>query len=138
VPGCRAPHFWLADGRSLYDAFGPGYTLLRLDAQADVTPLVAAAQARGMPLAVLDAQARDGVPDAYRHKLVLCRADQHVVWRGDVLPADAGALVAVLCGLGERAGSVAQQVLHDDAQLGRRHGLVQQGEAATADVAGSL
>jgi hypothetical protein len=27
VPGCRAPHFWLADGRSLYDAFGPGYTL---------------------------------------------------------------------------------------------------------------
>ena len=31
VPGCRAPHFWLADGRSLYDAFGPGYTLLRFD-----------------------------------------------------------------------------------------------------------
>ena len=23
VPGCRAPHFWLSDGRSLYDAFGP-------------------------------------------------------------------------------------------------------------------
>src|SRR5690606_34976219 len=22
VPGCRAPHFWLADGRSLYDALG--------------------------------------------------------------------------------------------------------------------
>jgi hypothetical protein len=34
VPGCRAPHFWLADGRSLYDALRPGYTLLRLDARA--------------------------------------------------------------------------------------------------------
>ena len=27
VPGCRAPHLWLRDGRSLYDAFGPGYTV---------------------------------------------------------------------------------------------------------------
>ena len=31
VPGCRAPHLWLGDGRSLYDALGPGYTLIRLD-----------------------------------------------------------------------------------------------------------
>ena len=22
VPGCRTPHLWLADGRSLYDAMG--------------------------------------------------------------------------------------------------------------------
>ena len=138
VPGCRAPHFWLADGRSLYDAFGPGYTLLRLDAGADVAPLVAAAQARRMPLVVLDVKARDGVPGAYRHKLVLCRADQHVVWRGDALPVDAGALVGVLCGAGPDARSATQQVFHDDAQLGGRHGLVQQGEAAAAHVARSL
>ena len=32
VPGCRAPHFRLGDGRSLYDAFGSDYTLLRFDA----------------------------------------------------------------------------------------------------------
>src|SRR5690606_25610141 len=31
VPGCRAPHFWLASGRSVYDAFGADYTLLRLN-----------------------------------------------------------------------------------------------------------
>jgi 2-polyprenyl-6-methoxyphenol hydroxylase-like FAD-dependent oxidoreductase len=30
-PGCRTPHLWLADGRSLYDALGPGFTLLRFD-----------------------------------------------------------------------------------------------------------
>lgn len=103
VPGCRAPHLWLADGRSLYDAFGPGYTLLRLRTGVDVGPLVDAARARHMPLAVLDVQPRDPLPEAYRHALVLCRADQHVVWRGDRLPADPAALVAVLCGAAHAA-----------------------------------
>ncbi|MCJ0766064.1 FAD-dependent oxidoreductase [Variovorax terrae] len=99
VPGCRAPHFWLADGRSLYDAFGPGYTLLRFDGQADAAPLLAAAQARGLPLALLDVRARgNAVPEAYRHALVLCRADQQVVWRGDRLPAQPQALVEQLRG----------------------------------------
>jgi hypothetical protein len=27
-PGCLAPHAWLADGSSLYDHFGSGFTLL--------------------------------------------------------------------------------------------------------------
>ena len=31
VPGCRAPHLWLEGRRSLYDALGPDYTLLRFD-----------------------------------------------------------------------------------------------------------
>jgi len=97
VPGCRAPHFWLADGRSLYDAFGPGYTLLRFDPGADVQPLLAAAQSRAMPLDLVEVQAGE-VPPAYRHKLVLCRADQHVVWRGDAVPADAAGLVDLLRG----------------------------------------
>lgn len=99
VPGCRAPHFWLADGRSLYDAFGQGYTLLRFDPQLDIEPLVAAARARRVPLEVLDAGGRD-VPAAYRHRLVLCREDQHVAWRADALPADPAALVDLLRGAG--------------------------------------
>jgi len=102
VPGCRAPHFWLRDGRSLYDAFGPGYTLLRFDTDVDVAPLVEAARARRMPLAVLDVDA-GAVPAAYRHALVLCRADQHVAWRGDRLPAQPAALVRQLCGAAPHA-----------------------------------
>jgi 2-polyprenyl-6-methoxyphenol hydroxylase-like FAD-dependent oxidoreductase len=97
VPGCRAPHFWLADGRSVYDAFGPGYTLLRFDRSVDIEPLVQAARERAMPLRLLDIVGCE-VPDAYRHKLVIARDDQHVAWRGHALPADAGALVATLCG----------------------------------------
>jgi 2-polyprenyl-6-methoxyphenol hydroxylase-like FAD-dependent oxidoreductase len=97
VPGCRAPHFWLADGRSLYDAFGQGYTLLRFHAGVDVRPLQSAAGARGVPLAVVEVAGVE-VPQGYRHPLVLCREDQHVAWRGDALPADVTGLVDRLRG----------------------------------------
>ncbi|WP_431108808.1 FAD-dependent oxidoreductase [Variovorax paradoxus] len=97
VPGCRAPHFWLGDGRSLYDAFGPGYTLLRFDRSADVSALERAARAYDMPLTVVDIDAAE-VPPAYMHRLVLCRADQHVAWRGAHVPFDAYELVAQLRG----------------------------------------
>jgi 2-polyprenyl-6-methoxyphenol hydroxylase-like FAD-dependent oxidoreductase len=99
VPGCRAPHFWLAEGRSVYDAFGPGYTLLRFSSAVDVDPLLAAATASRMPLAVVDVD-RDAIriPSAYRHALVLCRPDQHVAWRGDRVPESAERLVDALRG----------------------------------------
>jgi hypothetical protein len=47
---------------------------------------------------VLDVEAKE-IPRAYRHRLVLCRADQHVAWRGDRVPADPVALVAQLRGV---------------------------------------
>ena len=98
VPGCRAPHMRLADGRSLYDAFGPGYTLLRFDPAVDAGALLQAAAARGVPMLLLDVGAIADRPAAYRHALVLCRTDQHVAWRGDRVPADAAALVEQLRG----------------------------------------
>jgi hypothetical protein len=106
VPGCRAPHFWLAGGRSLYDAFGPGYTLLRFDRGIDVSALVQGAKSCDMPLAVVDVDAAE-IPPAYRHRLVLCRADQHVAWRGDRLPGDVGDLVARLRGQAVRETATA-------------------------------
>ncbi|MBT9486246.1 MAG: FAD-dependent oxidoreductase [Rubrivivax sp.] len=92
VPGCRMPHVWLPDGRSLYDAFGPDYTLLRRDPAVDVAPLLQAAQARGVPMTLLDLPAGSAPPEM-RHALLLCRTDQHVAWRGDAAPADPLALV---------------------------------------------
>jgi hypothetical protein len=99
VPGCRLPHVWLEDGRSVLDALGTGYTLLQRDAAVPVGALLAAAKARGMPLQVLSAGPRDGWPSAYRHALLLVRADSHVVWRGDALPGDVQALIGRLCGV---------------------------------------
>jgi hypothetical protein len=97
VPGCRTPHFWLGDGRSLYDALGPGYTLLRFDPRLDVAPLLEAASTRSVPMALLDIGVGDR-PPVHRHALLLVRPDQHVAWRGDALPADVVALVARIRG----------------------------------------
>ncbi|PLC02053.1 monooxygenase [Variovorax sp. RO1] len=100
VPGCRTPHLWLDDGRSLYDAMampGEGYTLLRFDPAIDVAPLEAAAAARGLPLRTLDIRASDATA-VYDRSLVISRPDQHVAWRGHAVPADALALIDLLRG----------------------------------------
>jgi 2-polyprenyl-6-methoxyphenol hydroxylase-like FAD-dependent oxidoreductase len=88
IPGCRAPHLWLGDGRSLYDMLGRGYALIRLDPAADVSGIVDAAAQRGVPLAVLDVDAADAAA-LYARKLTLVRPDQHVAWRGDEQPSAA-------------------------------------------------
>jgi len=97
VPGCRLPHFWLRDGRSLYDALVPDHTLLRFDPAVDVSALLGAAAHVGVPLALLDIEA-DELPVAYRHRLVLSRPDLHVAWRGDEPPENARALVDLIRG----------------------------------------
>ncbi|MGS0562641.1 FAD-dependent oxidoreductase [Microbacterium aurugineum] len=93
VPGCRAPHFRLADGTSFYDLLSDAYTLVVRDG-ADGSALAAAAAERGIPLTLLEVDA--GIlPVEYRHALTLVRQDQHVVWRGD------GADAATAADLGE-------------------------------------
>lgn len=92
VPGCRTPHLWLDDGRSLYDAMGPEYTLLRFDRSVDTRPLEEAARSRHVPLAVLDVNSTEAA-GLYRHALVLSRPDQHVAWRGQHSPGDPLALI---------------------------------------------
>jgi len=94
VPGCRTPHFWCEDGRSLYDAMGPEFTLLRFDPATDVTALRAAARDKAVPLRVLDVGRREASQAAfYDGRLVLSRPDQHVAWRGDRLPEDTAGLI---------------------------------------------
>jgi hypothetical protein len=102
VPGGRAPHSWLGTGRGigdpLYDRLGNGFTLLRLGSKPPAAAsLAAAARERGVPLDILD------VPDAatreiYGSDLALIRPDQHVAWRSDASPADAGAVLARVTG----------------------------------------
>jgi 2-polyprenyl-6-methoxyphenol hydroxylase-like FAD-dependent oxidoreductase len=92
VPGCRTPHLWCDDGRPLYDAMGPEFTLLRFDRSVDTASLQMAAQRRGAPLAILDVEAA-AARGLYDHRLVLSRPDQHVAWRGDAVPSDALELI---------------------------------------------
>jgi 2-polyprenyl-6-methoxyphenol hydroxylase-like FAD-dependent oxidoreductase len=92
VPGCRTPHLWCEDGKSLYDAMGPEFTLLKFDAAAEVAALEAAARNRGVPLKVVEIE-RPTTAIFCGGGLVLSRPDQHVAWRGDALPADPLALI---------------------------------------------
>ncbi|MCG2591714.1 FAD-dependent oxidoreductase [Ramlibacter sp. XY19] len=77
-PGGRPPHAWLADGRSLYDTFGPEWTLLVLGGDApDVAPFTRL----GLDLAVVRHE-DPALRALYEAPLVLIRPDQVVAWRG--------------------------------------------------------
>lgn len=96
-PGHRAPHAWLAGGRSTLDLFGDGFTLLRFDAGLDVTALQNAAAARSVPLTLFDIDDAE-IGALYEAKAAIVRPDGHVAWRGD--EADADALIATISGHG--------------------------------------
>jgi hypothetical protein len=99
-PGHRLPHRWLPDGRSVYDALGLAFTLVRLDPDADPTPFVNRASKLGMPLPLLDLTGL-GCPatelaDQYDAKMLLVRPDQHVAWRTPTTSVDPSTAAQIL------------------------------------------
>ena len=117
-PGCLAPHLWLADGSSLYDHFGEGFTLLVAEGDVSaVNALVVAAARHGMPLKVLS------LPDPrllarYEARFTLIRPDQHVGWRGNACPADCAAVIAQLTGTTALPVSPADVARHSKSHAG--------------------
>ena len=97
-PGHRAPHAWIAPGKSTLDLFGAGFTLLRF-VNHDGDAFVRAAKDADMPLSVIDI-ADDAVAKLYETRLVLVRPDGHVAWRGDEVPGDARAIIDRVRGAG--------------------------------------
>jgi hypothetical protein len=90
---------WLEDGRSLYDLFGAGYTLLvtRQGAEDEAEQMAAAARWRHAPFQVTRPDAK-GLADLYGARFALIRPDQHVAWRGDRLGRDAGEILDIARG----------------------------------------
>jgi len=98
TPGGRAPHAWLADGRSLFDTFGFEFSLLRLGSSApNATALTKAAAQRRLPLTVVDRPEQE-LRDLYQADLALIRPDQIVAWRGNRLPDEPGHLLDIVTG----------------------------------------
>jgi 2-polyprenyl-6-methoxyphenol hydroxylase-like FAD-dependent oxidoreductase len=95
IPGCLAPHRWLADGRSLYDLFGSGFTLLALGdaAPAEVDAARSQAERGGVPLEVVVLN-DPSLETLYGAPLVLVRPDQIIAWRGRAWPDGLLALVS--------------------------------------------
>ncbi len=97
-PGSLAPHLWLADGSSLYDHFGTGYTLLVTNGDVSASSaLVQAAERKKIPLKVIR-PADDRLAWRYQAPFALIRPDQHVAWRGDLAGADADSILNRLSG----------------------------------------
>ncbi|MGK3204292.1 FAD-dependent monooxygenase [Amycolatopsis sp. MEPSY49] len=91
APGARLPHLWLGPGRSLYDALGPGFTLIELGTPAG-PGWETAARERGLPLTRLSLH-RPDLPGLFGAEQLLVRPDQHVAWRGHAEQADPAALL---------------------------------------------
>ncbi|NQV56305.1 MAG: FAD-dependent monooxygenase [Rhodospirillales bacterium] len=98
VPGGRAPHYWIGEKQSLFDTFGPGFTLLRIGKNApDGSGLEDAAKTRGIPFTTVDIP-EPAMLELYQSPLALIRPDQHVAWRGDSAPDDPGAMLDIVTG----------------------------------------
>ena len=124
-PGHRAPHAWLAPGRSklsTLDLFGHTFTLLYfkpdssapepysrispLEVSSHATPkewspsMTAwqhAARRRGLRLTEFQITSPE-IAELYENRLVLVRPDGHVCWRGEDEPADIGRLLDTVRG----------------------------------------
>jgi 2-polyprenyl-6-methoxyphenol hydroxylase-like FAD-dependent oxidoreductase len=101
-PGHRAPHAFLADGRSTLDLFGRGFALIGFGADAaQAAPLLEAAKKRNLPL-TFTAIAEPHIAALYERRFVLVRPDGHVAWRGDHMPEDAICIIDVVRGAADR------------------------------------
>jgi 2-polyprenyl-6-methoxyphenol hydroxylase-like FAD-dependent oxidoreductase len=97
-PGHRAPHAWLADGRSTLDLFGRAFTLLGFGVQADeAAPLLDAARERHVPIEFVSLTEPD-IAALYQRRFVLVRPDGHVAWRDDRMPDEPLRLIDVVRG----------------------------------------
>ncbi len=90
-PGARAPHAWVAEGKSTLDLFGRGYVLLTFN-EANGAGLADAAAKRGIPFQCVEIDDKE-IAALYERQLVLVRPDGHVCWRGDDPPDDPDAVM---------------------------------------------
>ena len=81
-PGHRAPNVLLGDQESLFDQFGPGFTLVdALDDNSQSSRLLSEAAQAGLPIRHLILTDPD-LASLYQHRLVLIRPDLHIAWSG--------------------------------------------------------
>lgn len=85
-PGGRAPHVWLKDGRSLFDALGFEWNLLCFEGDRNPVDMFAVeANKMGLALKVLDLSDEPVAQDLYEAPFALLRPDQIVAWRGSLV-----------------------------------------------------
>jgi 2-polyprenyl-6-methoxyphenol hydroxylase-like FAD-dependent oxidoreductase len=99
LPGSRAPHVPLPDGRSILSHFSRGLTLVDHGTD-DAERILEAADALGAPMTHVQLDPNAPSAPVYERRMVLVRPDGHVAWRGDSAPADPGAVIQRVTGQG--------------------------------------
>ncbi len=116
-PGHRAPHAWLADGRSTLDLFGRGFALLGFGATAgDAAALLDAARTRRVPIEFISL-AEPQVAALYQRRFVLVRPDGHVAWRDDRMPEKPLHVIDVVRGAADGTDAAAWRETANDCKL---------------------
>src|SRR6185312_14183492 len=83
----------LSSGRDVFEELERGFTLFAFDAdEASVQAFEKAAASLKAPLKVVRDTCADG-RTKYETRMILVRPDQFIVWTGDKVPADAGAIM---------------------------------------------
>lgn len=88
----------LSSGQNVYDALGPGFSLIALGADPHIVDAFRkAATERSIPFVVVEDDSQDNAK-AYGARLVLVRPDQFVAWTGDGETVDPDAVLAKATG----------------------------------------
>lgn len=94
--GCRLPHLFLEDGRSIHDKLGLYFTLIHFGVEP-LAEIERVATQVAVPLSVLSINEQKAAA-LFEYAFVLVRPDQHIAWRGNTLPTDFHALLAQVTG----------------------------------------
>lgn len=89
-PGMRAPHVFLADGKSsIYDLFGPEHTIVDFTTAGTIAKRFKDAALRlHVPLTVVHLPNEPHVASIWERKAVLVRPDDHIAWRSSDAESD--------------------------------------------------
>lgn len=91
-PGCRAPHIWLAPGRSTLDWYdGCHFVMVNTSDTEETNGMTEVAAELGIPYTTVACN-DPRVAHLYEKPFVLVRPDGHVCWRGDAAPVNARAV----------------------------------------------
>lgn len=97
-PGHFAPNVAMGRGRSLFDRFGPGFTLVdALGDEGEAARILDEAARLGIPVTLVSLREPD-LAALYGHRLTLVRPDLHIGWSGTTV-ADAGGTWSQVTGI---------------------------------------
>jgi hypothetical protein len=91
-PGSRAPHAWLAPGKSTLDLFGYGFVLMCFQGQEGVEKFEKVCQQHSVPFTSQRINNPE-IANLYKRAYVLVRPDGHVASRGNALPDNPRTLI---------------------------------------------